>query len=166
MIGVEIDGEARAYPLRVLNWHEVVNDTLGGMPIAVTYHPLCDSAVVFDRRVGGEVLRVRRQRPALQLQPADVRPARRRRRREPVEPAAGPRGGRPGGRGRRRGCGCCPPPWPTGSDWLERHPDTTVVEPDPDLLKRYQRDPYGNYLMTGQLRFPVEPLPPRVRCRR
>jgi hypothetical protein len=45
VIGVEIAGQARAYPLRVLNWHEVVNDRLGDVPIAVTYNPLCDSAV-------------------------------------------------------------------------------------------------------------------------
>jgi hypothetical protein len=55
VIGVTIGDEARAYPLKTLNWHEVVNDTLGGVPIVVTYHPLCDSAVVFDRRVNDEV---------------------------------------------------------------------------------------------------------------
>jgi len=53
VVGVERDGEARAYPLRVLNWHEVVNDTLGG-PLLVTYCPLCGSAVVAERTVDGE----------------------------------------------------------------------------------------------------------------
>jgi hypothetical protein len=57
VIGVTIGGKSRAYPVRVLNWHEVVNDTLGGRPIAVTYSPLCDAVVVFDREVGGETLR-------------------------------------------------------------------------------------------------------------
>ena len=52
---VAIDGDARAYPLRVLMWHEIVNDTVGGTPVAVTYCPLCNSAIVFERRVGGEV---------------------------------------------------------------------------------------------------------------
>ncbi|WP_224817049.1 DUF3179 domain-containing protein [Hasllibacter sp. MH4015] len=47
---------ARAYPLRYLTWHEIVNDEVGGFPFAVTYCPLCNSAMVFDRRVGGEVL--------------------------------------------------------------------------------------------------------------
>ena len=56
VVGVILGGEARAYPVRLLNWHEVINDTLGGIPIAVTYHPLCDSVVVFDRRVDGETL--------------------------------------------------------------------------------------------------------------
>jgi hypothetical protein len=53
VVGVESAGEARAYPLAVLDWHEVVNDTLGG-PLLVTYCPLCGSAVVADRLVGGE----------------------------------------------------------------------------------------------------------------
>jgi hypothetical protein len=52
--GVVVNGAARAYPLAVLNGHEVVNDVLGGVPIAVTFSPLTDSVVVFDRRVGGE----------------------------------------------------------------------------------------------------------------
>ncbi len=56
VIGVEVNGELRAYPLRLMNVHEIVNDVLGGVPIAVTYSPLCDSAVVFDRRVGGATL--------------------------------------------------------------------------------------------------------------
>ncbi|MCI0885304.1 MAG: DUF3179 domain-containing protein, partial [Chloroflexi bacterium] len=49
-------GEARAYPLRILTWHEVVNDELGGVPVAVTYCPLCNSAVGFEREVEGRVL--------------------------------------------------------------------------------------------------------------
>lgn len=53
VIGVEIGGRTRAYPLILLNWHEVVNDTLGGAPILVTYNPLCDAAVVYDRRLDG-----------------------------------------------------------------------------------------------------------------
>jgi Protein of unknown function (DUF3179) len=47
---------ARAYPLQILLWHEIVNDRLGGLPIAVTYCPLCNSAMAFERRVGGRML--------------------------------------------------------------------------------------------------------------
>jgi hypothetical protein len=53
VVGVERGGTARAYPLRVLNWHEVVNDDLGG-PLLVTYCPLCGSSIVAERTVGGE----------------------------------------------------------------------------------------------------------------
>jgi len=56
VIGVVIDGKARAYPLYVLTWHEIVNDELAGVPITVTYCPLCNSSIVFDRRLDGRVL--------------------------------------------------------------------------------------------------------------
>jgi hypothetical protein len=54
VIGVERAGEARAYPLAVLNWHEVVNDAFDG-PLLVTYCPLCDSGLTARRTVAGEV---------------------------------------------------------------------------------------------------------------
>lgn len=56
VIGLEIDGEARAYPLAILMWHEIANDEVAGMPVAVTFCPLCNSSVTFDRRVEGDVL--------------------------------------------------------------------------------------------------------------
>ena len=56
VIALELAGEARAYPLRYLMWHEIVNDEIAGVPVAVTYCPLCNSAVSFDRRVGDRVL--------------------------------------------------------------------------------------------------------------
>jgi hypothetical protein len=56
VIGLEVNGDARGYPLRILIWHEIVNDIVGGVPVAVTYCPLCNSAVVFDRRVPPQVL--------------------------------------------------------------------------------------------------------------
>tara|TARA_R110002167_G_scaffold303911_1_gene508098 strand:+ start:29208 stop:30176 length:969 start_codon:yes stop_codon:yes gene_type:complete len=57
VVTVEIEGEVpRAYPIRYLTWHEIINDTAGGVPYAVTYCPLCNSAPTFDRRVEGQVL--------------------------------------------------------------------------------------------------------------
>ena len=56
VVSLAIDGDARAYPLRVLTWHEIVNDTVGGVPVAVTYCPLCNAAIVFERTVEGQVL--------------------------------------------------------------------------------------------------------------
>lgn len=51
---VDLDDEARFYPLSILTRHEIVNDEFGDAPVAVTYCPLCNTAVVFDRRVAGE----------------------------------------------------------------------------------------------------------------
>jgi len=159
IVGVVLGGEARAYPVRLLNWHEVINDTLGGIPIAVTYHPLCDSVVVFDRRIGDEVLEFgisgllfnsnqllfdRRDDPAEEslwsqlLARAVAGPAAQDRLTLDILPSSVARWDR----------------------WLELYPETTVIDPDPDLVKRYERDPYGNYYLTGQPRFPVDPLPP------
>lgn len=55
VLSLEIDGEARAYPLQILTWHEIVNDEFGNTPVAVTFCPLCYSAIAFDRRIDGEV---------------------------------------------------------------------------------------------------------------
>ena len=55
VIALEINGDARAYPFRTLIWHEIVNDTVGGEPVAVTFCPLCNSAVVFSRTIAGNV---------------------------------------------------------------------------------------------------------------
>jgi hypothetical protein len=56
VMAVEIGGDARAYPVQILIWHEIVNDTVGGVPLAVTYCPLCNSAVAYDRRVDDRVM--------------------------------------------------------------------------------------------------------------
>ena len=57
VLTVGIEGAIpRAYPIRYLMWHEIVNDRVGGIPVAVTYCPLCNSGMTFDRRVGGQVL--------------------------------------------------------------------------------------------------------------
>ncbi|MDH3713815.1 MAG: DUF3179 domain-containing protein [Gammaproteobacteria bacterium] len=50
------NGDARAYPLQILIWHEIVNDEVGGVPISVTFCPLCNASIIFDRRHRGQVL--------------------------------------------------------------------------------------------------------------
>lgn len=56
VLSVNINGDFRAYPLRLLLFHELVTDTVGGVPVLVTYCPLCNSGVVYDRRLDGKVL--------------------------------------------------------------------------------------------------------------
>ncbi len=57
VITLERDGQpARAYPIRYLTWHEIVNDVVGGVPVAVTFCPLCNSGITFDRRTSAGVL--------------------------------------------------------------------------------------------------------------
>lgn len=56
VISLEIAGDVRAYPLRIMMWHEIVNDVVGGKPVAVTFCPLCNAAVVFERTIDGAVV--------------------------------------------------------------------------------------------------------------
>lgn len=158
VIGVEIGGETRAYPLRVLVWHEVINDLLGGVPIAVTYHALCDSSFVFDRRVGGQTRRFAMSgllyNSNLLLYDrgatlADESLWSQLQWRAIAGPAA------------RAGLTLEPLPitvidW---NRWKTQHPNTTVVQPKEDLLERYNSDPYSSYFGSDLLRFPVDPLP-------
>ena len=55
VIAFELNGDARAYPLQILTWHEIVNDVVGGVPVSATFCPLCNAAIVFDRRLDGVV---------------------------------------------------------------------------------------------------------------
>ena len=159
VVGVVLRGEARAYPLRVLNWHEVANDTLGGVPIAVTYSPLTDSVVVFDRRVGDETLvfgvsgLLYNSNQLLY----DRRP--------PGAPSslwsqllfraiAGPAAAR------GATLTIVPSQVVTWETWRASRPETTVLDPDRTLLKRYRGNPYGMYYGSDLLRYPVSPLPP------
>jgi hypothetical protein len=159
VIGVAVGGEARAYPLRLMRWHEVVNDVIGGEPIAVTYSPLCDSVAVFSRMIDGEVVDLgvsgylynsntllydRRREPAeaplwTQLDGEIVA--------EPKTGAGSPLPLRIAALA-------------TWSQWRERYPDTRVMRPEPDLKRLYKRDPYHSYFGSDLLHFPVRPLPP------
>lgn len=56
VIILNINDKAKAYPLRILMWHEIVNDEIGGVPVTVTFCPLCNAAIAFDRRVNGQLL--------------------------------------------------------------------------------------------------------------
>ena len=56
VLALEVDGEARAYPIRILVWHELVNDTIGDTPVTISYCPLCNSALAYDRRLGDRIL--------------------------------------------------------------------------------------------------------------
>jgi hypothetical protein len=56
VIALDLGGEHRAYPVQILMWHEIVNDVVAQRPVAVTYCPLCNSALAFDRQVGERLL--------------------------------------------------------------------------------------------------------------
>lgn len=159
VIGVEVNGEARCYPLRVLNWHEIVNDTLGGVPIAVTYNPLSAGIAVFDRRVGDETLTfgVSGLLLASNLLMYDRRPDAageslwsQLQARAVTGPAAAA----------RRTLTLVPSALSRYDAWIARYPGTSVLAPVEGETDRYPRDVYGTYFASETLKYPVDPMPP------
>lgn len=59
VLSLTIDGQTKAYPIRIMTWHEIVNDRLAAVPVALTYCPLCNSGVAFERTVLGETTTVK-----------------------------------------------------------------------------------------------------------
>jgi hypothetical protein len=53
VVVIDVDGDVRAYPVQIMIWHEIVNDVVGGVPVAVTYCPLCNSAISYERTIEG-----------------------------------------------------------------------------------------------------------------
>ncbi|MBK9305055.1 MAG: DUF3179 domain-containing protein [bacterium] len=153
VLGAVVRGEARCWPLRVLDWHEVCLDTLGGAPLAATWSPLTGSAAVYGRAAGGDTLRFgvsglllnsntllfdRAASPSLWCQLTG-------------EAVAGPR------RGER--LPRLPAVVTTWEHWRREHPGTTVPAPAPTFKRRYQSRPYLSYRSGGRTRFPSAPLP-------
>lgn len=138
VFGVERNGEARAYPQRILVWHEIANDELGGDPIAVTYCPLTGTAqgfergdttfgvsgqllnsnvVLFDRETESwwsQVLRVGIDGPLAGYELSEFRVV-----------------------------------WTTWERWKELYPETTVLSDDTGHARNYRSDPYGSYNPVG-----------------
>jgi len=157
VVGVSLGGEARAYPLRLLRWHEVVNDTVGGVPVAVTYSPLSGGVAVWDRVVDGAVLEFAVSGRLIDSNTLlyDRRPKGTLSslwRQLTGEAITGPSAG--------RRLTSLPVVLATWADWTSAHPETTVMAPNPDSKRLYRRDPYHSYRGSDVLRFPVDPLPP------
>ncbi|MCA9063107.1 MAG: DUF3179 domain-containing protein [Planctomycetaceae bacterium] len=150
VIGVVINGEARAYPLGILSYHEIVNDTLQSTPIAVTYCPLCDSVCVFDRRTP---LGTREFGVSGLLYNSNV--------------LMYDRGGNPEslwsqlmttgvtGPGMKKSLKTLPVELATWAEWKSRYPTTEVLSRDTGHYRDYSVSPYGRYFNTPQLMFPV-----------
>ncbi len=155
--GLLVNGEARAWPLRLLRRHELVNDVLGGEPVVVAYAPLADLVVAASRRLADEVLELAISGLFVDSMPLYFD------RQDPAVAASlwhpmtltavsGPRTG--------RRLDLLPVQLATWAEWLEAHPDTTVLAPVAEMSRQYRRDPYHSYFGSDLLRFPVDPLPP------
>ena len=148
VLGIVVAGKARAYPIAVLNWHELVNDTLGGEPILVSFCPLCGTGLVFDRRADGEVrtfgvsgllyrsdlLMYDRGSESLWSQIS-------------AEAVTGPLLGR-----RLRILRTRMDQW---GQWRRDHPESTVLSRETGYRREYDRSPYAGYAESRRLIFPA-----------
>lgn len=148
VIGVEINGKARAYPIRILNWHEIVNDVHNGKPIAVTFCPLCGSGIVYDATFDGkahkfgvsgllynsDVLLYDRETETLWSQILSK-----------------------GISGKLLGSDLdiIPSSHTSWKAWKEKYPDTEVLSTDTGKKRDYSRSPYGGYDKGRETYFPV-----------
>ncbi len=159
VVGVVVSGDARAYPLRLLRWHEVVNDTVGGVPVVVTYNPLCDAVVVARRPGHGTPVRfgfsglLYQSNLVLYDRRTDGQPASLYNQLQ-ARAIAGPAAAR------GEELDVIPVAIASWGWWRSRHPATRVLAPLARLSSQYARDPYSSYFGSDLLRFPVSPLPP------
>lgn len=155
VIGTVRHGQPRAWPLRFLVWHEVVNDDIAGEPLLIVHHALSGFSAVFARRLAdgsipifgvsglvwnsGPILYDRAPGSESLWSPFLARA---------IAGSAAQR---------RATLQLLPSQVATWADWRDRHPDTSVLAPDPALRREYRREPFGSYLGSDLLRFPVEP---------
>ncbi|MCC5858569.1 MAG: DUF3179 domain-containing protein [Ectothiorhodospiraceae bacterium] len=134
VIGVFRNGEARAYPQRILVWHEIVNDTIGGNGVSITYCPLTGTALGFLR--GDNTLGVsgRLVNSNLIMYDRDTDSY------WPQVLAAAVRGPHTG-----QALEEIRVVWTTWERWRERHPRTRVLSDETGFIRNYRRDPYGSY---------------------
>lgn len=156
VVGFQQGDDARAYPLKVLNWHEVVNDTVGGRGVAITWCPLTASAVVFDRAAGddtltfgvsgllyqGNVLVYDHQTESLWSQLGQ-------------RSVAGKRAG--------RALAALPAEVTSWGAWRAAHPKTRVVSTNTGHQRDYETDPYDQYHRSTGLMFPPKRHDARLR---
>ena len=148
VLGITRNGVSKAYPVAILNWHEIVNDSFGDEPVVVTYCPLCGTGIAYLARAGEQVLKFGvsgllynsdmllydRQYQSLWSQIS----------RQAIS-------------GTLKGAKlqAIPVMHTRWSDWVQRHPATRVLSTDTGHRRDYTRNPYQGYEKTRDLWFPV-----------
>ncbi len=157
VLGILRDGEARAYPINILNWHEIVNDRFGDVSVVVTYCPLCGSGMVFSAPstagnprdsfgVSGllydsDMLIYDRATESLWSQIM-------------AQAVAGPRVGERLTQNPARHT--------TWARWFENYPDTSLLSENTGYRRDYSKSPYGDYEKSRRLYFRVSKRAPKT----
>lgn len=148
VLGLMLNGEAKAYPIRILNWHELVNDRVGGENILVSYCPLCGTGMVFEVDIKGErflfgvsgklynsdVLFYDKKTESLWSQIK-------------MEAVTGTMTGQK--------LKLLPAEHTTWEAWRSKHPDTLVLSTNTGHFRDYSKDPYSGYGGSPGIYFPV-----------
>ena len=153
VFGVELNGDARAYPLRILDWHEMFNDVVGGVPVSLAYCTLCGSGILFDGRVPG------REEPFVFGSSGLLYRSNKLMYDTETESLWNQFTGRPVV-GELTGSGIeleiLPVVITAWEDWRAAHPDTTALSLDTGFERDYRPgQPYGAYFASPELMFPV-----------
>ncbi len=152
VFGVVHKGETRAYPQRILNWHEIVNDTIAGDPVAVTFCPLCGSALAFERVVArapvefGVSGRLYNSNLVMYDRSTEENLWQQATGKAIIGPAAD--------RGEELArISIAPTTW---ENWKTQHPGTKVLSRNTGFQRDYDRYPYGTYEEDGRILFGVQ----------
>lgn len=149
-IGLSVNGESRFYPYRILVWHEIVNDTIAGRAVLVTYCPLCATGIVFDRRIDGEAQEFG---VSGKLWQSNLLMYNRAANEDDESLWSQVLGEAVVGVHTRKKLAVVPSDIARWSDWEAAHPGTLVLSTDTGVNRDYGRDPYGDYYTTESVSF-------------
>lgn len=155
VIGIKLNGDVRAYPLKILVWHEIVNDVVGGIPIAITYCPLCYSTAAFIRQINGTTVQFG---TSGKLYNSNLVMYDRLTKSLWSEIWGQAIAGNLTGYKLQR----VPIDVTTWGQWKQLNPNTRVLSRQTGFNRDYSDDPYGNYYFTSGLYFPVSHLDQRL----
>ena len=155
VIGLSIKGDARAFPLKILQRHEIVNATIGKLPVAITYCPFCDSVITFDRRT--EIGELEFRVSGLLYNSNLIMYSRAADGKESLWSQL--KGAGVSEDARDKQLRTVPCELTTWESWRKAHPKTTVLAKDLGHKTNYEEKPYELYFKSDDLMFPVKPRP-------
>lgn len=154
ILGLSWNGIAKAYPIGIMNWHEIVNDRFAEEPVVITYCPLCGSGVAFSAQVAGEVLQFG---VSGLLYNSDVLLYDRKTESLWSQLLARAVTGEMNGTRLK----VLPLQVTSWSEWRGQHPETWVLSRETGHYRNYDRDPYAGYESSEGIYFPVKQRDPR-----
>jgi hypothetical protein len=148
VVGISINGDIRAYPLQILVWHEIVNDNVGGIPVAVTYCPLCFTNQVFNRSVNNTLLQFGTSGKLYNSNLVMY---------DRTSKSLWSQALAEGIVGKYAGIKLEKIPFDVAywKDWKQLYPNTKVLSRDTGSARPYGVDPYGDYYSSPDILFPI-----------